>query len=499
MPRVLTSGSVLASIGLILAAWAASAVSAFAQDRFALVIGNAQYRNVSPLTNPARDTAAVSALLKDAGFVVTAATDLDKTSMSRAIRFFTNKIAEKPENTVALIYYAGHGLQVDGENFLVPVDATITREADVPLETMRLADLMSMLETVRSKTRIVILDACRDNPFADIAKAAPRGLALVNAPAGTLVAYSTSPGATAEDGSGSHSPFAQALIKSAKEPGLPIEAALKNVRLAVHGVTDGRQTPWEVSALVEPFSFFPGTGPLKQDANRSKSAEAWRKDLQAMTPRAAFDVAIGEDDIVVYEQYLALYGNDPLAVQVRSIFDRRLMMLAWLEAVSINTPAAFEAFLARFPDSDLSLTAQRLLDRAKVRSSFARSISPVLGLTANALNTQPEVRTIVREVRVPEIRTVIQEVRVPSPPEIRTVVREVVKEVKVPHEVVKVVHVPGPARPCNCGPRPDYPQRGQGRPPIDIDIGGRPPRYPGSGYPSRPGRSYPDGGMRSRF
>lgn len=508
MIRVLTPKGLLI-MGLMLVAWSASGVAAFAQDRFALVIGNSQYRNVSSLANPARDVTAVSSLLKDAGFEVTAATDLDKTSMSRAIRFFTNQVAGKPDNTVALIYYAGHGLQVDGENFLIPVDATIGREADVPLEAMRLDDLMSMMDSVRSKTRIVILDACRDNPFADIAKTAPRGLALVNAPAGTLVAYSTSPGATAEDGSGSNSPFAQALITSAKEPGLPIESALKNVRLAVHGATDGRQTPWEVSALTEPFSFFPGSGPLKPDVNRGKSADTWRKDLQALSPRDAFDVVIREDDITVYEQYLSLYGSDPLAAQVRAIIDRRQMMIAWLEAVTIGTPAAFEAFLARYPDSDLTVTAQRLLERAKARSSFARSISPVLGLTANALNNQPDVRTIVREVRVPsppEIRTVVREVvkevRVPSPPEIRTVTREVVKEVKVPHEVVKIVHVPGPARPCNCrGPRPDYPPRVEGGPPIVIG-GGRPPRLPGGGMSPRPPQHYPSGrggGVRFGF
>lgn len=512
---LLACKSVLTFMSLVLAAWSASAVTASAQDRFALVIGNSQYKNVSPLTNPGRDATAVSALLKDAGFEVTAATDLDKTSMSRAIRFFTNQISGKPENTVALIYYAGHGLQVDGENFLIPVDATVSREADVPLETMRLADLMSMLDTVRSKTRIVILDACRDNPFADIAKAAPRGLALVNAPAGTLVAYSTSPGATAEDGSGSNSPFAQALIKSAKEPGLPIETALKNVRLAVHGVTGGRQTPWEISALTEPFAFFPGATPLKQDASRDKTADAWRKELQGLSPRDAFDVAVREDNVTVYEQYLALYGGDPLAAQVRLIVDRRQMMIAWLEAVTLNTPAAFAAFLARYPDSDLTETARRLEERAKARSSFARSISPVLGLTANALNSQPDVRTIVREVRVPEVRTVIKEVKVPSPPEIRTVIkevvkevrvpsppeirtvtREVIKEVKVPHEVVKVVHVPGPARPCNCGgPRPGYPPRAEGGPPVIIG-GGRPPRYPGGMRPPGPRPQHHPGGGR---
>jgi len=354
-----------------LVALASAMAPAFAQDRFALVIGNSKYRSVSPLSNPARDAEAVGSLLKDAGFQVTSALDLDKASMSKVIRFFTNNIAEKPENTVVLIYFAGHGVQVDGENFLVPVDATIAREADVPLEAMRMADLMSMLETVRSKTRIVILDACRDNPFADIAKTAPRGLALVNAPAGTLLAYSTSPGHTAEDGNGTNSPFAQALLKSAREPGLPIETALKNVRLAVHGSTGGRQTPWEVSALTEPFSFFPGAAGVKPAASSDKTADQWRKELQAMPARDAFALAVRENDVVVYEQYLALYGSDPLAAGLRAILDRRLMMLAWQEAVALNTEAAFAAFLARYPNTDLSATARRLQQRAQSRMAMA--------------------------------------------------------------------------------------------------------------------------------
>jgi len=352
------------------ASLACAPVDAFAQDRFALVIGNSKYKSVSPLANPARDANAVAALLKDAGFQVASAIDLDKASMSKVIRFFTTSIADKPDNTVALIYFAGHGVQVDGENFLIPVDASIAREADVPLEAMRMGDLMSMLENVRAKTRIVILDACRDNPFGDIAKTAPRGLALVNAPAGTLVAYSTSPGHTADDGAGSNSPFAQALLKSAREPGLPIETALKNVRLAVHGTTGGRQTPWEVSALTEPFSFFPGATPVKAP-DKEKSAEEWRKELQAASPRDAFAIAVREDDVVVYEQYLALYGTNPLATNLRAIFDRRLMMLAWQEAVALNTEAAFAAFLARYPNSDMSETARRLQQRAQNRLAMA--------------------------------------------------------------------------------------------------------------------------------
>jgi hypothetical protein len=235
-----------------------------------------------------------------------------------------------------------------------------------------------------------------------------------------------------------------------------------------------------VSALTEPFSFFPGGKTFKADADASKSKDAWRKDLKAMAPRQAFDVVIREDNVIVYEIYLAIYGADPRAPVIRAIFDRRRMMIAWLEAVTLNTASAFEAFLKAFPDSDLAETARKLRDRSEARSSFARSIQPVLGLSANALSNAPQ--TIVREVKVPVevvkikevpvVKEVIREVRVPSPPEIRTVVKEVIKEVKVPGPVreivkevkvpgpvkivqvpgpVKIVHVPGPSRPCNCG------------------------------------------------
>ncbi len=472
---------------------AAFSIHAVAKERFALVIGNSKYQTVTPLENPSRDAKAVTALLNEAGFEVTTALDLDKTSMSRAIRYFTTRMAGKPDDTVTLIYFAGHGLQVDGENYLVPVDANIARESDVPLESLRLADLMNMLENVKSRSRIVLLDACRNNPFADIAKGAPRGLALVNAPAGTLLAYSTSPGTTADDGIGSLSPFAAALLKSAKEPGLPIEQVLKTVRLSVHGATQGRQTPWEVSALTEPFAFFAGNGMPRPDPRGGKAADkdaqTWRKELQALSPQRAYDLALREDIVVIYEQYLALYADDPRAVEIRAIFERRQEMTAWLEAMTLNTPDAFAAFLARYPDSDLAETARRMEERAKARGSFARSLSPVLGLSANAEgndqgNAQdraPQIRTVVREVKVPEIRTVVKEVvkevRVPSPPEIRTVVREVVREVKVPYEVVKVVPAPCRCRPEGRPGRPRPPDFGNRRPPPHT---GRPPpgRHP---------------------
>ena len=230
---------------------------ALAENRIALVIGNSDYTSVTALPNPANDAREMTKFLSSAGFEVVQAPNLTQSDMRRTIGNFASKVAEKGPDTVALVFYAGHGLQVDGENFLVPVDAQIEREADVPLQSMRLADLMNALSSVPSKTRMVILDACRNNPFSAINKTAGRGLAIVDAPNGSLVSYSTAPGTEALDGDGVNSPYTTALLQIGKEPGLPIEQVLKRVRLAVSGATNQQQFPWESSSLTAEFSFFP--------------------------------------------------------------------------------------------------------------------------------------------------------------------------------------------------------------------------------------------------
>jgi uncharacterized caspase-like protein len=213
--------------------------NATAEDRFALVLGNSNYEGVSALPNPTQDAKAVKAMLEEANFEVDAALDLGQSDMLGAVRDFAGKLSDKGKDSVALIYFAGHGVQIDGENYLIPVDAKITQAEDVPLEAVRLADVMNLMSAVPSKTKIVILDACRNDPFKQIAKSAGKGLAIVNAPEGSLVVYSTSPGAVAADGEGDNSPFAAAFIVQAKVPGAPIESVLQNVRLSVHQSTEG--------------------------------------------------------------------------------------------------------------------------------------------------------------------------------------------------------------------------------------------------------------------
>src|SRR5271165_5422631 len=206
-----------------------STQAAIAENRVALVIGQSAYRSVPALPNPANDAKMMTDLLK-AGFEVTAVPDASQTDMRRAIADFMDKLNTKGADTVALVYYAGHGLQVDGENFLLPVDVSVLHETDVPLQGVRLNDLLNSLSMIPSKTRIVMLDACRDNPFPELEKSIGHGLALVETKAGaagSFISFSTSPGAVAEDGAGADSPYTTALLAAAHEPGLTIEQALK--------------------------------------------------------------------------------------------------------------------------------------------------------------------------------------------------------------------------------------------------------------------------------
>ena len=169
---------------LVFAGLAVTSDTARAESRLALVIGQSAYRAVTALPNPANDASAMSKLLTEAGFDVTLAADLSQRDMNEKVGDFAAKIAGKGPDTVALLFYAGHGLQIDGENYLVPVDVDPKRETDIPLQAVRLNDILNTLNAVPSRMRILLLDACRNNPFPAISQTAGHGLALVDTKSG---------------------------------------------------------------------------------------------------------------------------------------------------------------------------------------------------------------------------------------------------------------------------------------------------------------------------
>ena len=233
------------------------AAPAAAEKRVALVIGNSAYQNVTRLDNPRSDAALMAETLAGLGFTLIggrAQLDLDKSSMDTAVQNFGRQVQGAD---VALFYYAGHGVQVSGANYLVPVSANPTREADVDFQMVDVNLVLRQMQGSGTRLNMVILDACRNNPFgARGLRASDGGLAQMRAPEGTLISYATQPGNVAQDGSDGHSPYTKALASTIKQQGLDIFQTFNQVGLAVKRETGGSQQPWVSSSPIDGTFYF---------------------------------------------------------------------------------------------------------------------------------------------------------------------------------------------------------------------------------------------------
>src|SRR5262245_28504427 len=334
MTSRLLSLSFLIGLMLVLSAGAASA-----ERRVALIIGNSSYKNVQPLANPARDATAVGALFKKAGFeVVESKLDLGNTAMRRTIREFTSTAKNAD---IAVVYYAGHGIEFDGTNYLIPVDAELASDVDVEDETISLDRIMRMLDPVK-RLRLVILDACRENPFGKkmtrtvASRSMGRGLAKIEVTStDTLVAFAAKAGMTAADGTGDHSPFTAALLDSLATPGLDVRIAFGRVRDEVMKSTDNKQEPYvygsiggSTVALVSkppekpaPAAAAPsGTDTLARDyefAERIGTRQAWDTFLAAHSTGFFADLARAARDKIIAAEQRVIMGREKAAEEAR--------------------------------------------------------------------------------------------------------------------------------------------------------------------------------------
>jgi len=230
--------------------------TAQAEPRLALVIGNSNYGpEIGKLGNPVNDAGIMAQALQQTGFKVTKVLDANQKNMKRAIRDFGDALTSAGPTATGLFFYAGHGVQVKGVNYLVPVGADISKEGDVDLEAVPADSILQQMEYAGSKVSIVVLDACRNNPLQRSMRSQTRGLAPMEAAQGSFVAYSTAPGKTAADGSGVNSPYTKALAKTIVQPGIGIEEAFRDVRAQVMAATNNEQVPWDSSSLTAPFYF----------------------------------------------------------------------------------------------------------------------------------------------------------------------------------------------------------------------------------------------------
>jgi uncharacterized caspase-like protein len=293
---------------------------AVTEQRVALVIGNAAYRN-QPLDNPLNDARLVAGSLKQAGFSVTVRENLDRTALFNALSEFGSKLNE---NTIAVLYYAGHGLQLRDHNYLIPVDAELRSEDEIPISGIDLSFILGRMSYARSRINIVILDACRNNPFAGKTVAAPQGLAQMDAPVGTLLAFATAPGKLAADsgvGSRANSLYATYLAKHLLTPGLPVESVFKRVREGVVKDTQQQQVPWESSSLQGEFSFVPGVSAAAPSA----------PDLEAAGEMAFWNSIQASNRADEYRAYLRQYPKG------------RFVALAQMRVSQFSAPAPVTA------------------------------------------------------------------------------------------------------------------------------------------------------------
>jgi len=246
------------------------ALTEVTEERLALVIGNAAYR-VSPLDNPVNDARLIGGLLEKAGFKVMRYENQDRNGMFKAMRDFGDRLTDR---TIAVFYYAGHALQLRDHNYLVPIEAEIRNEDEIDMASVDVGFILARMASAHSRVNIVILDACRNNPYAGKTRPA-RGLVQMDAPVGTLLAFATAPGKVSEDGPDTNSQnslYTAQLAKNLLTPGQPVETLFKRVRDAVVRGTNGAQVPWENSSLLGEFAFVPGVTQVAKASPEDESA-----------------------------------------------------------------------------------------------------------------------------------------------------------------------------------------------------------------------------------
>ncbi len=300
----------MARLFLLLVSLAAATALAQAPARVALVVGNAGYKD-APLANPLNDARDMGKVLEAAGFTVIRRENASLKELHLALREFGDKLGR---NSTGLFYFAGHGVQVRGRNYLLPVDADIAREDEVAFNALDLAAVLEKMESARSHTNIVILDACRNNPYPNRFKLSVPGLAQVDAPAGSIIAYATAPGSTAADGAGKNGLYTQYLVDQIARPGLQIEEVFKAVRAGVRRDSQGKQVPWESTSLETEFTFKPAVVV-------ATAAPAARPEASKASPPRNVQVAAGAPPHYVV--------GDTWTYRVKNLLDQGERLATW--------------------------------------------------------------------------------------------------------------------------------------------------------------------------
>ena len=350
----------LAAFVLLLAA-ALLSLAASAQQaqnpRIALVIGNATYRDAA-LATTANDAGLIAQTLQAAGFDVVGARDLDGQSLRTAFRDFLDKASAAGPDMQAFVYLAGRGVQYNGDNYFVPVDAQINRDADVPIDALRISDFAHALAQTPGKARIIVLDAARDNPYAAQGSPLAPGLALVDPEPGELIGFNAAPGTLAGDEQGPYGVFGKTLAGAMRQGGVDVVEVFDQTRVTVNQQTQGALLPWSASKLTEPYYIFERAADAPPPTVATAVAN---QPIAGLPPDAAYAAALQRDTIRGYEEYLAHYPDSTQARRVRAILAALREAYFWRRSVNANTAHAYWTYLRRYPNGPHVADAHRRL------------------------------------------------------------------------------------------------------------------------------------------
>src|SRR3954468_22543378 len=370
--RLLVSFAAVVALLFVLVAPAA------AQQRIALVIGNAAYPK-GPIQHSLADGGLVAEALTSIGFEIVEGADVNSNHMRRLFAEFLAKVNAAGPDTIAFIYYNGYAVQFEGDNYFIPVDAQLNRDSDIPIQGVRLFDLLRPLADTPAITKIVVLDAARQLPFQIQGGQLAPGLGAIEAAPGLLVAYSSAPGTIAPDGPGPYGAYATAIAEMVREPGLDIDTMFARIRLRTNETTQGVQTPWDVSQLQQVAMLVPGqpsappavaqgflAPPQTQIGAPVVRRRAPPRPIQDIGPEEAYAYAVEADDLPTYVEYVRVYPNSPYTPRVWAMIRARREALVWREALLVNSPDAYWTYLERYPNGLYVFDARRRLRRLAV-------------------------------------------------------------------------------------------------------------------------------------
>ena len=371
----------------------APVTAANSSQRVALVIGNAAYKE-APLVNPVNDARAMAQALRESGFTVILRENTDQRTLLQALREFGDRLRA---GGTGLFYYAGHGMQIKGRNYLIPVGAPIEREDEVAYNAVDAQAVLDKMEAAGNAANIMILDACRNNPFTRSTRSGQAGLAQMDAPVGTLVAFSTSPGAVASDGSGANGLYTQHLLTAVRQNGSKIEDVFKQVRSNVRRDSQGKQVPWEVTSLEGDF-YFRGA-PATSDGGTGASAAAG-----AAVENALWDAVKTSDMPIEIRAYLGRYPNGLYAAAARERLTRLQPALAVAVVAATHARPATQQVAATAPvaarastgDSWSYITENQLTG---TRSNYSRKVSSISANGDNVINDGAQVANLAGHTR----------------------------------------------------------------------------------------------------